>query len=91
MKTISPLVTERLFEILRVIQPLCLGGLVAYFAADQTHISKTDAYWYAGGIVISSAVSVTTFHPFFLYIFETGTKVRLGCSGLVYRKVNWNF
>ncbi|XP_037038321.1 probable multidrug resistance-associated protein lethal(2)03659 isoform X1 [Bradysia coprophila] len=71
---------------MRVLQPLCLGGLVAYFAADQTHTSKTDAYWYAGGIVFSSAVSVITFHPFFLYIVETGAKARLACSGLVYRK-----
>ncbi|XP_037030671.1 probable multidrug resistance-associated protein lethal(2)03659 [Bradysia coprophila] len=71
---------------MKVVQPLCLGGLVAYFAADQTHISKTDAYWYAGGIVFSSAVSVITFHPFILYIFETGARIRLGCSSLVYRK-----
>ncbi|KAG4067325.1 hypothetical protein HA402_000316 [Bradysia odoriphaga] len=69
---------------------LCLGGLVAYFAADQKHISKTDAYWYAGGIVFSSAVSVITFHPFTLYIFETGARIRLGCSSLVYRKqIGW--
>lgn len=61
---------------------------MAYFAAGQTHISKTDAYWYAGGIVFSSAVSVITFHPFILYIFETGARIRLGCSNLVYRKVH---
>lgn len=71
----------------RVLQPLCLGGLVSYFAPGQTHISKSEAYWYAGGIVFSSAVSVITFHPFILFIFEMGAKIRLGCSGLVYRKV----
>ncbi|KAJ6637208.1 putative multidrug resistance-associated protein lethal [Pseudolycoriella hygida] len=71
---------------MRVMQPLCLGGLVSYFASDQTHISKSDAYWYAGGIVFSSAVSVLNFHPYVLYVFETGAKIRLGCIGLMYRK-----
>lgn len=36
--------------------------------------------------MFSSAVSVISFHPFILYVFETSAKIRLGCSGLVYRK-----
>lgn len=69
-------------------QPLCLGGLVTYFVPGQTHIPKSDAYLFASGIVFSSAVTILIFHPFFLYIFEMAAKVRLGCSGLIYRKVN---
>lgn len=71
----------------RILQPLCLGGLVSYFAPGQTHISKNDAYLYAGGIVFASGASILTFHPFILYLFEMGAKVRIGCSGLIYRKV----
>lgn len=70
----------------RVIQPLCLGGLVSYFAPGQTEFSKRDAYMYAGGIVASSAYQVATFHPFILWIFEVGASMRLGCSGLIYKK-----
>lgn len=71
-----------------MIQPLCLGGLVSYFVPGQTVITKDWAYLYASGIIFSSAVSVFTFHPFILYILQMATKMRLGCSGLVYKKVN---
>lgn len=73
--------------LIRLLQPICLGGLVSYFAPGQTHLTKNDAYLYAGGIILSSAVSVLTFHPFILYIFEIGMQARLGCTGLLYRKV----
>lgn len=79
--------TTELTDYGRILQPLCLGGLVSYFAPGQTHISKNDAYLYAGGIVFASGASILTFHPFILYLFEMGAKVRIGCSGLIYRKV----
>lgn len=67
-------------------QPLCLGGLVAYFVPNQTEISSNDAYVYASGIVFTTAFMVITFHPFILYIFKIACKLRLGCGGLIYRK-----
>lgn len=67
-------------------QPLFLGGLVAYFANGQTSISEKNAYLFAGGIVLCSIVPVITFHPFIFYIFQLGTKIRLALSGLIYRK-----
>lgn len=75
--------TETVF---RLIQPLCLGNLVAYFAPGQTEYTKQEAYWYAGGIIVSSAYQVLTSHPFFLWLLEVGARMRVGCSGLVYRK-----
>lgn len=45
-----------------------------------------DAYWYATGIVLSTAFMIVTFHPFILYIFKTSCKVRIACSGLIYQK-----
>ena len=65
---------------------MCLGGLVSYFVPNQTDITKQDAYWYALGIVFSSAYGIVTFHPFILFVFNTSAKLRLGCTGLVYRK-----
>lgn len=70
----------------RLIQPLCLGGLVSYFVPNQTDITIQDAYWYAFGIVFASIAMVITFHPMILYIFKTAAKIRVGCSGLIYRK-----
>lgn len=60
---------------------------MSYFAPGQTELTKEDAYWYAAGIIVSSAVTVFTFHPLILYIFEIGTSMRIGCSGLIYKKV----
>ncbi|XP_061390091.1 ATP-binding cassette sub-family C member 4 [Musca vetustissima] len=70
----------------KAMQPLFLGGLVAYFASGQHSISKENAYLFAGGIVLCSIIPVLTFHPFIFYIFQVGTKIRLALSGLIYRK-----
>ncbi|KAM8705279.1 hypothetical protein ACLKA7_009701 [Drosophila subpalustris] len=68
------------------LMPLFLGGLVGYFAADQTSITESDAYYNAIGIVICMLVPVIIFHSFIFYIFQVGTKLRLAFSGLIYRK-----
>lgn len=70
----------------RLVQPLCLGGLVSYFVPNQTEYTINDAYWCAGGIVLSSATMIVSFHPTILYIFKLAAKVRVGCTGLIYRK-----
>ncbi|XP_031635556.1 multidrug resistance-associated protein 4-like [Contarinia nasturtii] len=71
----------------RVIQPICLGGLVGYFAqTEEINITLNDAYWYATGIVLSTAFMTITFHPFILFIFKTACKARVACSGLIYQK-----
>ncbi|EDW98328.1 probable multidrug resistance-associated protein lethal(2)03659 [Drosophila yakuba] len=72
--------------ICKSLMPLFLGGLVGYFATNQTDISEKTAYLYAMGIVICMLVPVITFHPFIFYIFQVGTKLRLALSGLIYRK-----
>lgn len=86
MTTLKPMRNELSFS--RVFQPICLGGFVAYFAQSegQYDIPLRDAYWYASGIVLSTAFMVLTFHPFILVINKTACKVRVACSGLVYQK-----
>lgn len=74
----------------RIMQPLCLGGLVSYFAPGQTDIDREQALYYALGITISTAIPSVFFHPFILYIFQFGMKMRIGCSALIYKKVNKN-
>ncbi|XP_067619706.1 probable multidrug resistance-associated protein lethal(2)03659 [Eurosta solidaginis] len=70
----------------KAIQPLLLGGLVAYFAEGQTTTTESQAYIIAAGIVLCSVIPVITFHPFIFYIFQVGTKIRVGLSGIIYRK-----
>lgn len=74
-------------SIFRLFQPICLGGLVSYYAqTNRTDITLTDAYWYASGIVLSAAGSIVSYHPFNLYMLKTSCKVRVACSGLIYEK-----
>lgn len=76
-------------HIYRIIQPQCLGGLVTYFSpGGDKEITETDAYLFAGGIVLCSLLSVTVFHPFILYAFQLGMRVRLTCCSLIYKKVS---
>uniref|UniRef100_A0A1B0EXV1 Uncharacterized protein n=1 Tax=Phlebotomus papatasi TaxID=29031 RepID=A0A1B0EXV1_PHLPP len=42
---------------------------------------------YAVGIILSSLIPVVIFHPFILYIFQHGMKIRVGTCALMYKKV----
>lgn len=81
------ILTNNCIIFLRVGLPLCLGGLVTFFAPNQAHSDRHLAYYYAGGIVLFSLLPVCFFHPFIFYIFQMGIKIRVGCSALIYRKV----
>lgn len=71
-----------------MIQPICLGYLVSYFAqSDSTQITSAEAYCYATGIVLSMTFTTFTLHPFLLFNSKTASKVRIACSGLIYRKI----
>lgn len=68
-------------------QPICLGGFVSYFArTSDSDMPISYAYWYATGIVLSSAIYMGIFHPFLLCMFKTAGKMRVACSGLIYQK-----
>ncbi|CRK87082.1 CLUMA_CG000826, isoform A [Clunio marinus] len=69
----------------RCAQPLFLGALLTNFL--ETDSSKSSAYFYATGIVLSSLIPVLTFHPFIYYIFEVGMKLKIGASRLAYDKI----
>lgn len=65
-----------------------MGGLVTYFAqTDSNDITRSHAYWYATGIVLSTAFMVATYHPFVLFLFKLSAKLRVSCAGLIYQKV----
>lgn len=57
-----------------------------YFRPGQTDTTKEEAYYLAGIIVLCVLVPVITIHPFILYVFEVGMKIRLGCCAMIYQK-----
>lgn len=60
---------------------------MSYFArSDGTDVTIDDAYWYAGGVVFSSAFYMVIYHPFVFYGITASCKIRVACSGLIYQK-----
>lgn len=71
----------------KVVQVLSLGELISYFTPGQENISNQMAWVYAVGVVIPLVLKVIVFNPYMLYSYMIGTRMRLGCSGLIYRKI----
>ncbi|XP_054270008.1 probable multidrug resistance-associated protein lethal(2)03659 [Macrosteles quadrilineatus] len=71
--------------VVKVSQPLFLGGLIEYFR-QNSGVTIYDAYLSAAGIVVCSAINVLVIHPYMMGIMHVGMKMRLCCSSLVYRK-----
>ncbi|XP_057378654.1 ATP-binding cassette sub-family C member 4-like [Daphnia carinata] len=72
--------------ILKIGQPLCLGQLVHYFGSENTTISTTQAYLYATGVVLASALCTMTQHTYFFSCQHTGMQIRVAACSLVYKK-----
>lgn len=65
-----------------------MGGFIACF--EQTNDPETtsnSAYWYALAVIITTTFMTVIRHPFNLYLVEVTSKVRVACSGLIFRKV----
>ncbi|XP_046823149.1 probable multidrug resistance-associated protein lethal(2)03659 isoform X2 [Vespa crabro] len=70
--------------VLRVLQPLFLGYLLRYY--NTTEVSKNEAYLYALGIILCSAINIFVVHPYMMAILHMGMKMRVACCSLIYRK-----
>lgn len=71
----------------RIGQPLCLGQLVHYFGSGDNTISTWEAYLYATGVVLGSALYTFTHHPYFFECQHIGMQIRVAACSLVYKKV----
>lgn len=72
--------------VIRIVQPVFLGMLVQYYTPGQSSVTKDEAYWYAGGVVLCSALNVFFVHPYMMAILHMGMKFRVACCSLIYRK-----
>lgn len=57
----------------------------SFDSTDQTSRDE-EAYVYAAGIVICAIVSVCFTHPFFIYSWRLGIRLRVTCSSMIFRK-----
>lgn len=74
-------------KILKIAGPIFLGQLVRYFVEDSP-ISTGDAYLYATGLILCSLMSSMFNAPFTFMSQVYGMRIRVACTGLVYRKVS---
>lgn len=64
-----------------------LGKLLEYFKPEPS-VTKTEALWYAGGVVALNALSALLINQYIMGAFHYGMKVRAACCALIYRKVS---
>ncbi|XP_015609770.1 probable multidrug resistance-associated protein lethal(2)03659 isoform X2 [Cephus cinctus] len=67
-----------------VTQPLFLGRLLRFYNSEK--ISPLEAYLYAAGVIMCSAVNIFVIHPYMMAILHMGMKMRIACCTLIYRK-----
>ncbi|VVC32375.1 ABC transporter type 1, transmembrane domain,ABC transporter-like,P-loop containing nucleoside triphosphate [Cinara cedri] len=73
--------------ILKMAQPLCIGGLLSYFNSNSSN--KTDfrqAFIWASGFLLGMFITSPIFHSSHLEILHCGMKMRVACCSVVYRK-----
>lgn len=71
----------------RLANPLLVGLLIGYFIDNPHNFSHNDAYLIATGICLTLLMPVLFFHPFMLFLFKQGMKLRIACCSLIYTKV----
>ncbi|CAL4094228.1 unnamed protein product, partial [Meganyctiphanes norvegica] len=71
--------------VLRIGQPLCLGGLIRYFNGMSGY-SDTLGWLFATGVLMGSVLYIFTHHPFFWGIQHCGMQIRIASCSLIYRK-----
>ncbi|CAD7092877.1 unnamed protein product [Hermetia illucens] len=69
---------------LKVTQPIFIGYLVSYYSHPGGKIK--DAWLYAGGVILCSALNVALNHSFMLGQVHCGMKLRIATMGMIYRK-----
>ncbi len=69
-------------------QPFIISAILGYF---KDEIDLITALLYALLLTIGICINTLTHHPLFLTNNLIGMKMRLACSGLIYKKVSIQF
>ncbi|CAB3995223.1 Multidrug resistance-associated 4, partial [Paramuricea clavata] len=82
---LSNLIYMFLKEGFRLVQPIYIGKLVAYFTVGSNE-EKWKAYLYAGIVIACALGEAIVHHPMFLGVMRAGMHLRIATSALIYRK-----
>lgn len=66
--------------------PYAIGNLVSYFNAGQVDLTKEDAYFYAGLIILMMVIDQFVTHSAIMCATHNAMKLRVSCCSLIYRK-----
>lgn len=71
-----------------MIQPLLIGGLLAYFDSDESgYVNSSHAYINAISLILCLIASIVFEHFTQIEILHLGMKMRVACCSIVYYKV----
>jgi ATP-binding cassette subfamily C (CFTR/MRP) protein 4 len=71
------------------LQPQILGALIISFVdSSGSSVITSDAYLYAAGIVLCALINVIAKHSYLYFVSEIAMKLKIGSTGLVYKKVS---
>jgi ATP-binding cassette subfamily C (CFTR/MRP) protein 4 len=68
------------------LRPLCLQQFLEFYSPQQKHFTKQQACLFGLAIISLNLLRVLYYHQFNLEFSFLGTKVRVACSSLMYRK-----
>ncbi|GMT04851.1 hypothetical protein PENTCL1PPCAC_27025, partial [Pristionchus entomophagus] len=72
-------------ELLKVGQPLFMAELIRFFNPKWA-LTEKQAYMAAGGIVLTSFLSISIHHPYFYGLQKIGMSIKCAVSGLIMEK-----
>ncbi|XP_068230341.1 ATP-binding cassette sub-family C member 4-like isoform X1 [Palaemon carinicauda] len=71
--------------VLRIGQPLCLGGMIRYFNGEKGY-TELHGWLFCTGVVMGSLLYIFSHHPFFFGIQHSGMQIRVASCSMIYRK-----
>ncbi|XP_027849228.2 ATP-binding cassette sub-family C member 4-like [Aphis gossypii] len=75
--------------VLRMLQPLFIGGLLSYFnpnnLSNNTH-NIDYAYMYATFLSLNMLVTLVMYHAIQIEILHSGMKMRIACCSMIFKK-----
>ncbi|KAF0746460.1 putative multidrug resistance-associated protein lethal(2)03659, partial [Aphis craccivora] len=73
--------------VLRMSQPILIGGLLEYFNPDKSNTKDLNhAYYYASGLLLNMLANILLFHYSQMEMGRLGMKIRVACCSAIYKK-----